>query len=210
MRRVATTLGIALVLLAAAIVAVLTQSPVAVSAVNTAQQVPIRTTTDYTRVCQPNEVLPRGTTGVRLRVGAFTGPRVTADLTAGGHVVAQGSQASGWTGGAVTIPVRPRSVTYREVTLCFELFLNRDETAFLIGEPGRVQESSGRAGNVPARVRVEYLHPARSSWWSLAFSVARRMGLSHAPSGTWSVLLVLLVMGSVVVLCTGLTLRDLA
>jgi len=44
---------------------------------------------------------------------------------------------------------------------------------------------------------IEYLRPGESSWWSLATSVARRMGLGRAETGTWVALLAILLMVAV-------------
>src|SRR6202043_813748 len=65
-----------------------------------------------------------------------------------------------------------------------------------------VQTTGGRA----PMFRVEYLRPGHSSWWSLASSVARRMGLGHAAAGTWIVFLLIALMITVVTLASRLIL----
>jgi hypothetical protein len=189
---------------------VLTQSPATVARVSTAVHEPVETTRQRVGACQPDEVLPRGTTAIRLRVFAFLGPRVTVDVLARGHVIAHGERGSGWTGGVVTVPVDPLPVTVSGAEVCFTLALNGDETGDLVGErttPGRAARDSD--GSLPGRVRLEYLRAGSSSWWSLALSVARRMGLGRAWGGTWIAVLVLVLMGSVTVLCSRLVLREL-
>ena len=57
--------------------------------------------------------------------------------------------------------------------------------------------------------RIEYLRAGRSSWWSLASSVAHRMGLGRAASGTWIVFLVIALMILVATLASRLVLREL-
>jgi len=55
------------------------------------------------------------------------------------------------------------------------------------------------------RVRVEYMRPGSSSWWSLAGTVARRMSLGRGWPGGWSVPLALVLMASMaVMLCARL------
>jgi hypothetical protein len=205
--RVAGAIGLLLGL--AAIGLTLSQSPIAVARVNTTAQTYLATVTHTTSACQPNELLPRETTAIRLRTWAFFGPRVTVDVLAHGHVIARGERGSGWTGGVVTIPVSRLPTARSGVDLCFTLFLNGDESDELVGEPTtRALAARGPEGSLPGRVRVEYLRPSRSSWWSLAPEVARRMGLGHAGSGTWSVVLVVALMGSVAALSALAILRE--
>jgi hypothetical protein len=59
------------------------------------------------------------------------------------------------------------------------------------------------------RLRVEYLRPGNSSWWSLASGVAHRIGLGHAPSGTWIVFLLLALTIAIAALASRLVLREL-
>jgi hypothetical protein len=90
------------------------------------------------------------------------------------------------------------------------MFGNGNESVELLGEQtSGALAARGQHGPLPGRVRVEYLRPGDASWWSIAPEVARRMGLGHAAAGTWSVLLVLALMGCVVVLCSRLILREL-
>lgn len=210
MDRVKVATAGALVVIAVAIGLTLTQSPIAVSAVNTPQQTVIALVDRPMTVCQLGETLPRGTTGVRLRMPSVNGPRVTAELSVNGRLIAHGEHESGTTGAVVTIPVGPLPVAYSGVKLCFHLFLNGDETIAFVGAPAHMASVAGSSVQVPRRVRVEYLHPGSSSWWSLTTQVARRMGLGHAPSGTWVALFVLLSMIAVLALCSRLILRELS
>src|SRR5262249_13894834 len=57
------------------------------------------------------------------------------------------------------------------------------------------------------RFRIEYLRPAHGSWWARASSVAHRMGLGHAPSGTWIVFGEIALMIAITVLASRLVLR---
>lgn len=194
----------------AAIAVTLSQAPITVAGVNTAETRSLGKAHRRTVVCQRHETLPRETSAIRLRVFAYTGPRVTVAVTARGQPIARGEHESGWTSGVVTVPVKPLVTARSEVELCFTLFLNGNEKAWFVGErTKRAPATRDHTTTLPGRVRVEYLRPGRSSWWSQALSVARRMGLGHAGSGTWSVLLVIILMVSVVFLCSRLILREL-
>lgn len=189
---------------------VLSGSRVGVVRVSTPVHEPIETTRQRIAACQADEVLPRGTSAIRMRVFAFLGPRVTIAVRAHGRMIAHGERGSGWTGGVVTVPVGALAATVRGVDVCFTVALNGDETGDLVGERTTAGRAArGPAGSLPGRVRLEYLRPGSSSWWSLAPSVARRMGLGHAWGGTWSAVLVLVLMGCVALLCTALALREL-
>ncbi len=208
--RLKTALGVGLVGGLALLAFALSQSPVSVARTNTAASTFVAAGKARVSACQPDEALPSGTSAIRLGVETFIGPRVAVEAVAGGHVIAHGERGSGWTAGAVTVPVHPLPVAKSGVELCFTLFLNGHETAILVGEPttgARAARAGGRP--LPGRVRVEYLRPGGSSWWSLIPRVARRMGLGHAWPGTWSVLLVLALMGGVALLCSRLILREL-
>jgi len=194
----------------AAIGVTLAASPLALARVSTPSHEPIGTTRRKLVACQANEVLPRETSAIRLRVFALLGPRVTVSVLADGKVIAHGVRGSGWTGGVVTVPVRPLAATRSGVELCFALFLDGDESGELVGEktaPALAAQSPD--GPLAGRVRVEDLRPGPSSWWSLAPSVARRMGLGHAWGGSWSAVLVLCLMAGVAVLCGRLVLGEL-
>jgi hypothetical protein len=208
--RVKLVVGAGLLLGVAAIAITLSHSPIAVAGVNTPQHVPIGAPEPGKTYCQSHEALPRDTTAIRLRAYAFLGPRVELTVSARGRVVARGERGSGWTGGAVTIPVNRLPTVRSGLDLCFTFFTNEDESISLFGE-ATTGALAARApnGSLPGRVRVEYLRPSHSSWWSLAPEVARRMGLGHAPSGTWGALLALALMGSVFALCARVILREL-
>jgi hypothetical protein len=210
MRSVKLTLGIGLILGAAAIGITLFEAPLTVARVNTAKRSLLGATEEKIDACQSHEVLPRGTSAIRLHVYASLGPRVTVAVLEQGRVIAHGEQRSGWTGYVVTVPVKPLSSARRGVTLCFVLFLNGNETAAPMGETTTLaRAANGYQTTLTGRVAVEYLRPARSSWWSLALPVARRMGLDRAWNGAWGALVVIVLMGGLVLLCSRLVLREL-
>jgi hypothetical protein len=203
-------LGAGLLLGIAAIAITLTEAPITLARLNTPQGAYLTEAQGKVSACQAGELLPRGTSAIRLRAYAFLGPRVTVELRARGHVIADGERGSGWTGGVVTVPVSHLSTARSGVELCFTMFGNGHEPIELLGEPtSGARAARGQHGPLPGRVRVEYLRPGDASWWSIAPEVARRMGLGHAAPGTWSVLLVLALMGCLMALCSRLILREL-
>ena len=58
-------------------------------------------------------------------------------------------------------------------------------------------------------LRFEYLRPGSSSWWSLASSVAHRMGLGRSPAGTWIVFFLIAIMIAVAALASLMVLREM-
>ena len=195
-----------------ALVFALSQAPVGVAGVNTADHATFLTITHRTEACQVGEVLPGEVSAVRLRMYAFLGPRVTVSLSAGARQIAYGERASGWTGAVVTVPVGTLAGPTAGVELCFAVYLDGEESVKLSGQPGAVgaRAAVSASGPLPGRLRVEYLRAGSTSWWSLALQVARRMGLGHAPSGTWGALLVVVLMGGVALVCARAVLRGLA
>jgi hypothetical protein len=208
--RLKVVIATGLVLGAAAIVLTLSQSPIAVARLSTPEATYLSTASERTSVCQAGEVIPADISAIRLRTYAFLGPRVTIVARTHGRVIVHGERGSGWTGGVVTVPVNRLSTARSGADLCFTLFLNGNESSELTGEPtASALAARDRQGPLPGRVRVEYLRRSRSSWWSLAPEVARRMGLGHAPSGTWGVLLVVALVGGMVAVCARVILREL-
>ncbi len=199
-----------LLLCGVALAVTLSHSPIAVSAMN----FPVRSLVLEPRrgldVCQSGETLPRGTSAIRLRILADVGPRVTLEVFEHNRVIARGEQASGWIGGAVTVPVRAPSVSRSPVTVCFRLFLNGKEAVELLGQQtSRALAARSHGSPLSGRLSIEYLRPSHSSWLSLAPQVARRMGLGRAASGTWSVVLVVVLMAGVALLSARVLLREL-
>jgi hypothetical protein len=188
----------------------LSGSPLVLAATNTPEQSFIADDTQTTAACQPGETLPRTTSAIRLRVFAYLGPRVTVNVLWAGHTITHGERAAGWTAGAVTIPVKPLPHTRPGVKLCYAFYFNGDETGQLVGEQTTgPQAAQVQNGTVPGRIRVEYMRPGSSSWWSLALTIARHMGLGHAWSGTWCVLPLAALMTCVALTCARLILHEL-
>ncbi len=162
-------------------------------------------------VCQAGEVLPADTSAIRLLIHSpMVGPRVTVAALAGERVIAAGTRASGWTAGAVTVPLRALPLqTVSGVSVCFAF----EHSAWLVGLTGRRTPPAHAARfdgqTMLGRVGIEYLRAGRRSWWSRLGSIARQMGLGHAGSGAWIPVLVLALMVTLAGLASWLAAREL-
>jgi hypothetical protein len=147
---------------------------------------PLANVTSHVRLCQGQETVPPGTTAIVAWLGAFTGPHVSADLTAGGRLVGRGEHASGWTGRSVTISLDRPSAGATDVTDCFTA-VAQDESVVPRGSAVGSQKpmtSGGRA--LLGRMAIEYLRAGRRTWLSQAPAIARHLGLGRVPSGDWA------------------------
>lgn len=210
--RVGLALSAGLTLIAVAVAVTLTGSPMSVEATN---GIPAedRLALSYDRpaiACQSGETLPAGTTAVRLTLKAVAGPRVRLRALAGRRLLTHGMAASGWTGAAVTVPVATVTRTASHVRICFMVDA-APEDLILVGEhtPAAVAALGGGERPLPGRLRIEYLRPRAASWWSYAPTVARRMGLGRAWSGTWIALAVIVLIGALVAGACWLAVREL-
>jgi hypothetical protein len=117
---------------------------------------------------------------------------------------------SGWTSGAVTVPVKPLAHAVSGAQICFKLGRSV-ETVQLGGSPTNAalaaRDLNGKA--LPGRFTVEYMRSGNGSWWSAAETTARHLGLGRAPSGTWVALLLLISMGAVLAIASWLVLKEL-
>jgi hypothetical protein len=149
-------------------------------------------------VCQDGETLPQGTTAMRFSLKALIGPRVEVKALLGRRVVASGERAPGWTAGDVTVPVRRVAHTIVGAKVCLAFALS-DETVDIAGgrTPPTQAAVTGNGQTLPGRIKIEYLRPGQRSWWSLALSTARHLGLGRAWAGTWVALLALALMAAV-------------
>jgi hypothetical protein len=200
-----------LALLAIALVITLSGSPLVVTHTNAIPaNEPILEAGSASNACQAGEALPAGTTAIRLTLVAATGPRVSLDVLSGGRVLASGVTAGGWTSGAVTVPVKALSHSVAPVRICFKLGPSA-ETVQLGGSRTSATTAARNLSGapLPGRFTVEYMRRGDSSWWSLAKTAARHMGLGRAPSGTWVALLVALLMGTVLATASWLIVKEL-
>jgi len=211
MRSVRIALAAGLTLLALAIGLTLLQSPTSVAGTSGSLNalVPIASTSRSATYCQAHELLPQGTSAIRLLFSAVAGPRLGIAVSSRGHPITSGVRGSGWSGEAVTISVKQLHRAVREATVCVSFRLH-DETVTVGGNatPPTIAAHEGRQA-LTGRMGIEYLRPGGSSWASMVLSIARRMGLGRAAAGTWNVLLVLALLAAVAVLASNLVLKEL-
>ena len=190
-------------LIAIAAIAVLSGSPVRVARTSSVVlQSDIGSVGGGREICQSNETLPAATSAVRLSFQAIIGPRVALSAFADGRMITQGVRGSNWTAADVTVPVSYVRRRVSGVTLCAALGPTREAVALLGQQSGSASAASVAGSPLSGRVRVEYLEAGRSSWWSKARAVARRMGLGHVPTGVWNVLLIaVLIAGAAALAC---------
>ncbi len=207
--RVALAGGLALTTIAAAIV--LSGSPQVLTgsdAVDAAIYPPLASVSGGGSGCQAGETVPAGSSAIRLSLEASAGPRVAVAVHSGTTVIARGESAPGWLGRVVTVPVESIDRTVHRATVCFS-FTGANERVSLLGvrtSPQNAARSGARA--LPGRIAIEYLRAGSSSWWSLAPSVARRLGLGRAWAGTWVALMVAALMATGIALASWVALRE--
>jgi hypothetical protein len=209
-RHVKVTLGVGIALLLVVGVVTLTHSPPRVVRVGTRISGLVGTMITPAEVCQSNELLPADVSAIRVAAGSYFGPGVRVSVFAGSRLIAQGSQGPDWTGTSVTVPVRPLGQPAAHVRLCINIGSNSELVFFKGGAAARRETAEyGPGAPLGGRVQVEYLAAGQSSWWSQLLHVARHMGIGHALSGTWVVLLIAALVAAVGALAVGLTLREL-
>jgi hypothetical protein len=200
--RIALAAGVTLTALALALV--LSRSPLAVAGTNgVPDELGIGAIRESQTSCQSGGTLPKGTTAVRVSLSANIGPQVELEALAGSRVVTEGERDAGWgVDETVTVPVRRVAAAVRDARVCV--------TTGPVVEPIQVNGLRVGTPDGPALLlRLEYLRPTSSSWLSLSSSVARRMGLAHAPAGTWVAYATALAMLATCAVASRLLLREL-
>jgi hypothetical protein len=204
MRSVRIALAAGLIATAVALGVVLSSSPMAVAG---SDQVPAKLGVEHfygtQTSCQGGGTVPRGTTAVRVSLSANIGPWVSLEVLSGSTLIAKGEQAAGWgVDETVTVPVGRVPRTIGDSRICV--------TTGPVIEPLQVNGLPVKtAGGVVVLLRFEYLRPRSASWLSIAPSVAHRMGLAHAPAGTWVAYLLIGVMLAVSATAARLVVREL-
>jgi hypothetical protein len=208
---VAVALTLGLVSLVVALVVTLSRSPTVVASINsTPVEGPILEGGSGTGACQDGEMLPAGISAIRLTLVASVGPRVSLTALSGAHVLTGGSIGSGWTSGNVTVPVKPLAHPVSGARICFELGRSPETVQVGGGRAGAAPAATDTNGNtLPGRFTVEYMRAGHDSWWSMAETAARHLGLGRAPGGTWVALLLLVAMGTALVIALWLVLKEL-
>lgn len=194
--------GLTLIAVVAAVT--LSRSPPVVASENSVPPSTVVAKTNGDSIlCQRGERVPSGTIAVRLWVHTNISPEVHVVVRSGSRVITKGGQEPGRLTETIAIPVARVTSAITDASTCFE-FGPAVETVLLLGE----QVSEPRAGEAPFRVRVEYLRAGHATWWDMASLVARRIGLGRAPSGSWVVLLPLVLMAVASLLAVRLVLRQ--
>jgi hypothetical protein len=209
-KAVKVALGVSIALMLAVVAVTLTRAPPRVVRASSVGHFELGATISDEETCQANEVLPAGVSAIRVWLLAYYGARVRVTASSGSQVLAAGRRGGEWTGGSVTVPITPRKRTVSHVKLCVTVGPN-SEPIFLFGgaTPAREAAVATGEGHLRGRVGVEYLTAGQGSWWSRILPVARRMGLGHALSGTWVVLLIAALVGAAGLLAVRLTLREM-
>lgn len=216
MREVRIALIAGLTLLVVAIAVALTRSPMSVAHTNGTHSLDesIAQATQATQgasYCQAGELLPRGTSAIRLSLFAFTGPRVRVVVYSGARAITSGERGSGWTSREVTVPVKPLPHTVSDASVCASFRLH-DESLTVYGKATSpaiaAHDRTGQA--LPGRMWIEYLRPGTRSWASLVPTILSNMGLGRAYSGIGIVLLAFALLAAVAVLASRLVLRELS
>ncbi|HSZ68939.1 MAG TPA: DUF2142 domain-containing protein [Solirubrobacteraceae bacterium] len=198
-------LGAGAALIAVALAVTFSRGPLVVTGTNSIPNTTVvAATLGPAHFCQGGEVVPQGTTAVRVWLQGNVQPRVRIAVLARSRTVASGTQAGGWLGKVMTVPIPRLQRTLRDAQLC--LSIDRAVQALnLLGGP----VSHPAPGEAASKVRVEYLRPGPSSWWSLVSTVSRRLGIGRAPEGSWVALIPLATMALAALLATWTIWRSL-
>jgi hypothetical protein len=192
MRRVQVALAAALTVIAIALGLVLSRPPLTFAGSN---GVPANFAIAFIGgnqvICQPGGTVPAGTEAIRVSLSVNTGPSVRVRVLSGSTVVTEGAHSVGWgVDETVTMPVRRVPRTIAGASIC--------TTIGPAVEPIQVNGAKAPSSNGGPGV-----------WLRLVPSVARDMGIAHAPAGTWVAYLTIAVMLAVCALVSRSVLREL-
>ncbi len=194
-----------LLAIAAALVLTLGRSPLVVAGTNSIPyEAVIGSSKGPVHTCQGGEVVPQGTTAVRMWLQANIKPHTRVAVLAFGRTVATGSQVGGWLGKVTTVPVMPIDHTLKNARICYSIDRAVQRVNILGGRSGPT-----RSGKTPTKMRIEYLRPSPQTWWSQIGSIAWRLGIGRAPEGGWAAALSLLLMAAATILVVVTILRRL-
>ncbi|HEY3758931.1 MAG TPA: hypothetical protein VGL37_04170 [Solirubrobacteraceae bacterium] len=209
--RIGLALAVGLLLIALAMAITLLHAPLVVARDNSAvTHTPLVTTTGPAETCQAAETLPSGTTALRFGLTTALGPQVKVLAFSDSHLITQGLRPPGWEGASVTVPVRAvPSRTSIPVKICLRMSMLNGAVTMLGWHTHRAPATGGSGKPLPGRMHIEYLRPARGSWWSMAGATARRLGLGRPASGTWNAFLVMGLAVTLIALSSWLVVREL-
>jgi hypothetical protein len=193
------TLAVGLALTGLAVFAVLQHSPLIAAGSNGVEaSTELGVVQGAGSYCQPGERLPRRISALRLSFAATTGPKIVVAVSSHRRVVTSGTIGSGWYGASVTVAVRPLRRAYSDVTVCAH-FDSLTGDVDVLGEQASAA-APGAGGLVPGKLRIVYLRSSTKSWWSLAGWVIGHIALGRAPSGTWIVFAIVVLVAAAVAL----------
>jgi hypothetical protein len=198
--RIGAVLAVAVVVVAAGLLAVLSDSKSRQSGSNHVPEVgPVLTLRGTDTHCQPGQVVPKDTGGVRLLVGTFGRevPGLAVTVRDGGRTVTAGRYAGG-PEGHVIVPLRRVSRRVENTTVCIRV------------QPAQRQSRTVLYG-ASEQVRLEWQRPGDESWLGLLPTVAHRFGFGRGVlDGSWVLALAALALAGAWVLALRLTLRELS
>lgn len=211
MRTVRIALALSGVVLALTLAAVLSRAPSVVAGSNGVRAIIGRSELELrggqTSSCQRIGTVPQDTSALRISLGAGAGPRVRVQVLSDGRVATQGELPAGWgLEAAADVPVKPLRHEIHDALLCTSLGPDTGPLKAL-GTPRASTTEPTRLSEIA--LRVEYLRPGSGSWWSRAPSIAYRVGLGRAVSGTWIAFVALALMIAVGALGARIALADL-
>jgi hypothetical protein len=131
--------------------------------------------------CQEGEIVPAGTSVVRVTMGTYgkPGPPVSLTLTDSDGTRTSGTLAAGWREGVVDIPIGHIVRSTGGVRVCL-----RDDGPRAIAvagdlpDPGFTMQVARKT--VPGRLRYEYMRSGRESWLQLLPTIVYRSTLAKA------------------------------
>jgi len=208
-RRVAITLALGLVVITAALIGVLAQTPRALIASNGIYVTEeLGLFHEHTTVCQAGERIPASTSALRISMVGHVGPAVAVTVSAAGQILARGNLGAGWESDSPTLSLQPAPAQPLQATICLTRAAGGLPVELTGGEAPKTLLASVGGEALSGRLRVEYLGSGHSSWLSLAKHVARRLGLGRSLSGTWLALPLIALMAAAVALGGWLLLRE--
>lgn len=198
-------LAVSLTALVLAIGVALSRSPPTVARSNL-----VNTSTQFQTVnerpfeaCQGGETLPARVTAIRLSLDTVLGPAIKLRALQGKRLLTTGERGAGWTAADVTVPVKPLTASAPGVSVCFS-FVAKNESVNLVGQQ---LASSGTTRRNAGFIKIEYLRPGHTAWWSRISAIRDHMAFGHAWSGGWLAPALALAMAAIVAIVARSAIR---
>jgi len=199
-----------LTLMALGLIATLSRAPAVTAKGGVGPETQFVATSSEASGCQNGETLPAHTSAIRVGLFAITTPEVGVQVLSEGRLLTSGTLSPGWSGEGAVVPVNHTfDHPVSPVAVCFTV-KKVNGPVQMVGRKTSGPEATVEGSNrLPGRISLQYVQPGHRSWWSLALSTARRLGLGHATPGTWNALLVAMLAAAVIALSSWLVVRDL-